>query len=208
VRNTASGVNLAGYDWPNVSAQTNRVRIRQNLFYNISSSTFGGAGWFMLIGDQPRDVEIDHNTIDFDGTTAVYAHGVTGGIPKTITGFAFTNNALRHNLYGINAEASSFGNAALGSFFPGAVMTGNWLQGGSAARYPAGNVFSGTFAAAFVDAAAGDYRPSAASVLVSAASDKTNIGADVGPLLVSLAGVLDGNRPRRPRAPTNLHITR
>src|SRR6185295_20357028 len=33
VRNSPSGISVAGHDWPNVSAQTNAVRIRHNLFY-------------------------------------------------------------------------------------------------------------------------------------------------------------------------------
>jgi hypothetical protein len=208
VRNSPSGVNLSGYDYPNASAQTNNVRIRQNLFYGLTQ-TLGGSGWFMLIGDEPRNIVVDHNTVDFDGTTALYAYGETSwGAPRQITGFLFTNNALRHNDYGINGAGSSSGTSTILAYFPGALVRGNWLQGGAAVRYPDGNLFSGTFAAAFASSAAGDYRPAAASVLLGAATDGSNIGADMPVLMSETIGVLTGAPLARPKIPSGLRIAR
>jgi hypothetical protein len=205
VRNSPSGINLSGYDWPNTSAQTNNIRIRHNLFYGLTQS-LGGAGWFLLIGDQPRDILVDHNTIDFDGTTAVYAYGGTAAAPKQITGFQFTNNATRHGQYGVNGANFSPGTATLAAYFPNAIVQGNWLQGGPSSRYPGGNLFSGTFAAAFTDAAGGDYRAAAASVLLNAATNRTNIGADTQTLLSGLRGVIEGTLAARPGPPANLRV--
>ena len=144
VRHVSSGINLSGYDWPNVSAQTNNIRIRHNLFYDVDGDRYGGAGWFMLIGDGPRDITIDHNTIDHAGTTiAVRAWGGTTASPRQITGFAFTNNAGRQNLYGINGAGYASGTSAISAYFPGGLVSGNWMQGAVASRYPAGNVVSG-----------------------------------------------------------------
>jgi hypothetical protein len=191
VRNSPSGINLSGYDSPNPSAQTTGVRIRHNLVYGLTQS-LGGAGWFFLIGDQPRDVIIDHNTADFDGSTAVYVYGGTSSAPKQITGFQFTNNALRHGTSGINGANTAWGNNTIATYFPGGIVLGNWLQGGTASRYPAGNYFTGTFATEFVNAAAGDYRPSATSILLRAATDGTNIGADMSTLLPETAHAIEG----------------
>ena len=191
VRNSSSGINLSGYDYPNPSAQTNGIRIRHNLVYGITQA-LGGAGWFLLIGDQPRDVIIDHNTADFDGSTAVYVYGGTSTAPKQITGFQFTNNAVRHGTSGINGADTAFGNNTIATYFPGGIVRGNWLQGGTASRYPAGNYFSGTFATEFVSAATADYRPSVTSVLLRAATDGTNIGADMSRLLPETAHVMEG----------------
>ncbi len=178
VRNVAAGINILGIDSPNVSAQTNNIRVLNNVFYGITT-TLGGQGWFCLIGDEPRDITIEHNTVDFDGTTAVYAYGGTDTNPRKITGFRFANNALRHGQYGINGAGSATGTTALTAYFPGAVVQGNWLQGGIASRYPAGNFFSGTFAAAFLNLAGSDYRPAAGSVLLTGSTDGLPIGADV-----------------------------
>ena len=207
VRNSPSGINIAGFDWPNPSAQTNNIRIRHNLFSNLTRS-LGGAGWFLLIGDQPRDIVVDHNTADFDGTNAVFAHGGTASAPRLITGFQFTNNAVPHRDAGISGANFASGNSTLTAYFPGSLVTGNWLQGGTASRYPAGNRFSGSFAAAFVDSAHGDYRPSAGSVLLGGATDGANIGADMAALLAGISGVLDGRADPRPSVPSNLRITR
>jgi hypothetical protein len=191
VRHSPSGINLTGYDSPNPSAQTTGIRIRHNLVYGLTQA-LGGAGWFVLIGDQPRDVIIDHNTADFDGSTAVYVYGGTSTAPKQITGFQFTNNALRHGSYGINGASTAWGNNTIATYFPDGVVRGNWLQGGTVSRYPAGNYFSGTFATEFVSSSTGDYRPSATSVLLRAATDGTNIGADMTVLLPVTAHVIEG----------------
>jgi hypothetical protein len=205
VRNSSSAVNLSGYDWPNASAQTNNVRIRENLFYGITT-TLGGSGWFLLIGDQPRDVVIDHNTIDVDGTTLVYAYGGTAASPETIAGFRFTNNATRHNSYGINGANAAWGSGTLAAYFPGSVVQGNWFQGGTASRYPAGNYFSGAFEQAFVNLAAGDYRAAPGGLLTGAATDGTNIGADVEAVVAGVANVMDGATRQRPTPPPNLRV--
>ena len=207
VRNSPSGVNLSGFDYPNPSAQTNNIRIRQNLFYGLTRA-LGGSGWFMLIGDEPRNIIVDHNTVDFDGTTALYAYGQTSGSPRQITGFQFTNNALRHNDFGINGAGSSSGTSTILAYFPGGIVRGNWLQGGTAARYPSGNLFGGSFPAAFAGSATGDYRPSPSSVLLGAGTEGSNIGADMTVLLSETIGVIAGTTPPRPNTPTGLRIAR
>ncbi len=207
VRHTASGINLLGYDWPNASEQTRSVRIRHNLFYDLSRARYGGAGWFLLIGDGPRDVTVDHNTVDFDGTTMIYAWGGTTAEPRTIDGFVFTNNAGRQNLYGINGAGYAPGNSAIAAYFPDGQVAGNWLQGGSASRYPSGNSFGSTYAEAFVDAAGGDYHASSSSILRSGSIDGTPIGAEVDAVLAGVQHASDGI-VRRPPPPTNLRIVR
>ena len=204
VRNVAGGISISGYDSPNPSLQTRGISIRHNLFYKVTTA-FGGTGWFLLIGDEPRDIVVDHNTIDADGTAVVYAYGGTSGSPRQILGFQFTNNAARHNAYGIAGANSSPGIPALTAYFPNAVVTGNWLQGGSASKYPAGNYFSGTFDEAFADVAAGDYQAASGSVLDGRATDGVDIGADV-PGVRQQTGAVTGGRLIS--GPSNLRIVR
>jgi hypothetical protein len=207
VRNVAGAISVLGYDSPNVSAQATTIAIRHNLFHGITT-TLGGSGWFLLIGDEPRDVTVDHNTIDYDGTTAVYAYGGTDTAPRPIAGFRFVNNALRHNQYGINGAGASYGNGALTAYFPGAVVQGNWFQGGLASRYPAGNIFAGTFEAAFMNVAAGDYRVSVSSVLLGGGGDGTNIGADIFTLTAGLRLAGGGTPVGGPARPVGLRVLR
>ena len=186
VRNVAGGVNILGYDNLAPSRQTAGIRLTQNLFTGLDRS-LGGTGWFVLITDGPRDIVIDHNTIDANGSAIVYIAGGTPTSPKQVTGFQFTNNATRHNDYGINGTDVGFGNGILQHFFPGAVFAHNWLQGGSPSRYPANNVFGGTYGGAFIDAAGGNYRPASGSPLWQAASDGSHIGASLDALAAAFA---------------------
>jgi hypothetical protein len=163
VRNVTSGVNILGYDTGNATLQTNGIAITENLFYNVTTA-LGGNGWPMLIGDEPRDIVIDRNTFDFDGTTAVYAYGGSSAAPRRITGFRFTNNAMPHRTYGINGASSSTGNPTLQMYFPGAVVTGNWLSGGTSSKYPAGNRFETPFDAGMSAATTAEPRPAGADM--------------------------------------------
>ena len=191
VRNVAAGINILGYDSPNVSAQSHTIGIKNNLFQRVTTA-LGGNGWFLLIGLQPRDVVVDHNTIDHDGTTIVYAYAA-GTTPTPISGFRFTNNATRHGEFGINGAFTSTGTTTLSAYFPGSVVTGNWMPGGNSSRYPTGNLFGGTFSSAFVATSLGDYRPTSGSLLVGAATDRTDIGANVAVLMNGVRNVVSGN---------------
>lgn len=177
VRNSSAGLSISGFDSPNQSRQTNAIRIEDNLFYDITTK-LGGNGWAVLLGDAPRDVVFDHNTFDFDGTTLLYAYGGKAN-PKPIEGFRFTNNAARHGQYGINGADTSTGKPALDRFFPGAVVSGNWLSGGTGSKYPAGNRYESPFDSGV--GSAGRAEPAAAKV-----------GANVAALLTMAASVTKG----------------
>lgn len=144
VRHVSGGFNITGYDSEAVSAQSNTLTIQDNLLYDITTS-LGGSGWAFLMGEGVRDVTIDHNTVDFDGTTLLYAYGGTSASPRVMTGVKFTGNAARHGQYGINGDGASTGTLTFQMYFPDVVFTGNWLSGGARSRYPAGNRFDEPF---------------------------------------------------------------
>ena len=206
IRNVAAGFNILGYDSPEITAQANNIRIRHNLLFDVTGA-MGGNGWFMLIGGEPRDIVVDHNTVDHDGTSFIYAYGGTDDAPKQILGAVITNNAARHGSYGMGGEFFAYGNAILAGFYPGVVFRANFLAGGSASRYPSGNLFSGTFESQFVDAANRNFQLLPGSPLVRAATDGTNIGADVSLVLQATAGVDSGIRTHAPTAPGNVRMT-
>lgn len=192
VRHVSAGINLLGQDSqarPTVLAQG--IVFRNNLFHDVSAA-YGGNGWFMQIGGGPRDVVIDHNTISHSGSAIVYAYGGTSSAPSQALGFRFTNNAVRHNAYGINGPFFSYGTGILNGFFPDAVVTGNFIAGAPGSRYPSGNRTAGTFDLQFVDESGGDYRLLGESQLRGAAIDGGDIGADMGTLLNSVANVEPG----------------
>jgi hypothetical protein len=207
VRNVAAGINILGVDNLAPSGQTNNIRVRHNLFADVRRD-LGGTGWFMLVGDGPRDIVVDHNTIEADGTTVLYVYGGPESDPTEVTGFRFTNNAARHSRYGINGTFMAFGTGILSTYFPRGIVTANWLQGGAASRYPTGNLFAGTFEDAFVGVAAGDFRPAPGGILVGRATDGSAIGADIATLLAETRPVIGGLEANKPTPPANLRIAR
>lgn len=207
VRHVTAGINLLGYDIPSRPTQQSRhISIRHNLFYDVTSA-LGGNGWFMLVGDEPRDIVIDHNTIQHDGSTVVYTYGGTSTAPRQIYGLQMTNNAVEHRQYGISGAFFAYGSDILAGFYPDALFGANYLAGGPASRYPAGNTFAGSFQAQFVDPAGADFRLRADSALRGAATDGTDIGADMGTVAVLMRDVVAGlGGASGPRPPTNLRI--
>lgn len=150
---------------------------------------------------------MEHNTIDFDGTTAVYAYGGSATAPRPITEFRFVNNALRHNQYGINGASSSYGNTALSAYFPGAAVQGNWLQGGSASRSGGQPVQRHVWGR--VPRCRERRLPRVGgSVLIGAATDGTNIGADMFALLKGVRPPAGSTSLRAPGRPAGLRVLR
>jgi hypothetical protein len=183
VRHVSGGFNIAGYDSENSSQQTTAVTIQDNYVYDVTT-TLGGGGWPFLIGDAPKDVVIDHNTLDFNGTTLLYAYGGTAAAPRPIPGFKFTNNAARHGTYGVNGADASTGTLTFQMYFPSVVFTGNWLSGGTSSKYPAGNRFEEPF-------------------------DPThtgNAGADVARLLRMVESIKSGLMTLAPDPPQGLQV--
>jgi hypothetical protein len=183
IRNSAGGFNITGYDSDNVSAQSTDLTIQDN--YVQLTKQLGGTGWGFLVGQAPRNLVIDHNTIDSDGNTVLYVYGGSTTARTILTGFQFTNNAARHGEYGVNGAAASTGTLTFQMFFPTAVFTGNWLSGGNSSRYPPGNTFEEPFD------------------IKATSSSGQRPGANVFVLLRAMEGVKQGSMP--PTAPTGLH---
>jgi hypothetical protein len=205
VRNVAAGINVLGYDNGNPSRQASDIVFRDNLFTGLSTA-LGGNGYFLLMGDGPRDIALEHNTIDSNGTTVVYVYGGTSTDPREVYGFRMIANAARHGVYGINGAYFGYGNAILNGFFPGSFFTANYLSGGSATRYPGGNLFAGVFTDQFANPTS-DFTVRESSPLKRAAPDGRDIGVDYPALSTRVATVIGGDpAPSRPKTPANLYI--
>ena len=200
VRNVSGGVNILGYDSGNPSRQANNLAFRHNLFRAVTT-TLGGSAWFMQLGDEPRDIVIEHNTIDANGSAMTYVYGGSSTDPREVYGFQMTANAARHNSYGINGAYFSYGNGILTNYFPGAIFLANYLAGGSASRYPAGTLVSGLFTDQFVSTSTGDFTLRSDSMLKGAAPDGSDVGVDYPTLLGRLDGVESGVSSGAPPPP-------
>lgn len=206
IRNVAAGFNILGYDSPEVTRQTQRVSIRHNIVHDVKKS-LGGNAWFMLAGDEPRHIVVDHNTVEHEGTSFIYAYGGTSASPRPMLDVSITNNLARHNSYGIAGAYFAYGNAILDGFFPGVVFNRNYLANAPASRYPQTLLLGAEFEEHFENPGNGDFRLRADSALRGAAADGTDVGADVDVVLAGIEGVLLGQGHASPPPPVSLAPT-
>jgi hypothetical protein len=189
IRHASSGFNLSGWDDLQSSGQLQRVQITNNLLYDVDGTRWGGVGIFVQLGNSPRSITIERNTIIHSGTV-VSVYGTKGGAPWVIDGFAFRNNLTRHNTYGVKGAGLGTGQSTLTAYFSDLVFDRNVLAGGSASLYPAGNFFpaEAEFMAMFVNVAGEDFSLVPGSAFARQADDGGPLGANMTRLNAALRG--------------------
>jgi hypothetical protein len=184
VRHVAAGMNLLGRDDIHRSQPARRIAILNNVFLDVGG-VWGKGRLFQLL-DGVEDVIIEHNT-------AAHGDGIIWAGDRTAhRGFVFQNNIVMDNGAGILAEGTASGRPTLERYFPGGVVRGNAIVGGSADRYPPDNFFPASLQhIGFIGAQPSNVRLAASSPFKGAGTDKRDLGADVEalhPLAVGTAG--------------------
>jgi Carbohydrate binding module (family 6) len=184
IRHVGSGFNIAGYDDNNVSQQTEDILIRNNLMYDVSAA-YGAPdnpapAMFAMIGAGPKTVRLDHNTVNNDGGSTIVLYGGYSPTGPLMWGFAFTNNLLRHNTYGLFGDATSSGIVALAAYAPDARVVRNTFADGPQGQYPSGNDFPSLWQwlQDFGDVGGQDYRLRSSSTSKSSGTDGKDLGVD------------------------------
>ena len=195
IRHSAGGINVLGHDNLAPSQQANHLTIENNLFDDLAQETYGSGSRPFQLGDGPDAVTIDHNTIMTSDATILYFYGGPSTSPTPITNTSYINNMSRHNTYGINGSSYSPGLAAILAYMPDGVVTANVLAGGTASRYPAGNLFPTVtqWQSGFVDYAGGDYHLAAGSPYSGAGTNGSSLGADIDMVLTHAAHAVAGD---------------
>jgi hypothetical protein len=203
VRHVAGGVNILGRDDLHPSQVTRDITIQNNLFDDMTSATWGSAR-FLILGDGPDNVVIDHNTAVGTNSAVMWLYGAPS------TNVRYTNNMSRHGSFGIMASAIGFGNDSIAAKLPGSVITNNVFAGGPASRYPAGNLFPPLpeWESQFENFAAGDYRLKLSSALRTAGTDGSALGPDIDVINAHAAIALGGdNRSNAGSPPVQILTT-
>jgi PKD repeat protein len=189
VRHSAGGVNVLGHDDIHPSQQTQRIKIKNNLFTDIGGARWGGNGRLFQLIDGVANAHIDHNTA-FQTYNAATADG------QPHTGFVYTNNLSPHNDYGFIGSGHGIGNDTLLTYFPACVFSRNILVAGPSSVYPSGNFFPASMSnVGFVDYAGGNYRLAATSIYKNAGTDGLDVGADIDAIQVALGLQPPSNLP-------------
>jgi hypothetical protein len=184
VRHVSSAINILGYDYTNPSRQTRQIEIRQNLFYDVDASKWGGEGRFLLVNDEPDNIVVDHNTVVQSGSILQLA-GRQNGRAKAIRNFQLTNNLFLHNEYGIIGDELGIGKEAIDAYMMNKDIRRNVLAGADSSLYPPDNFFPSVneFFRQFVNPSQGDYRLIPTSRFRTAATDGSSLGADMDAIL-------------------------
>ena len=122
VRHVASGINILGHDYRFPSGTSNHLVFRNNLFHDVSGTTFGGDGRFMLINGGVN-VTVDHNTVIQDGYSVLYAD------TNPVQQFTMTNNIAPDNSWAIMGGGTAPGNGTIAAFFPNSTFLRGALGG-------------------------------------------------------------------------------
>ena len=180
VRHAGGGIQITGQDTNHPSGPTTGVRIVNNVFWDVDGRRWGGPGAFMLIGNGPSNIVVEHNTVLQSGNI-IEVYGGSASAPAAVAGFVFCDNLVRHNQYGVHGENRAVGQDTLKTFFPGAIFTSNVIGGGDATRYPSGNRFvdRDDLERQFNDPAEGDFALKRGSRLRGAGSGGRDPGANV-----------------------------
>jgi hypothetical protein len=206
VRHAGSAINISGWDDLQASGQAQRIQIANNLFFDIDGPRWGGAsGIFVQVGNSPRSLTVERNTVVHSGTV-LSVYGTRNGAPWVVDGLVFRDNLMEHNLYGVKGDALAVGQQTLSAYFSNLIFERNVLAGGPASAYPGGNYFpsEAEFMAAFVNVAGEDYSLVAGTQFRTGASDGGALGADVSTVRAAFAGVAPGVTPGSGVSPTGM----
>lgn len=151
-----------------------RATVRNNLFEDINGQKWNGSGQFMIIADWDG-LTVEHNTILTTGN-------ITKAFGRPTTALIFRNNVVPQNEYGFHGDGRNVGQDTLEFYFPGSIMTNNAIIGGDAGLYKGRNMYPASIRQLkFANPEGGDYRLQPDSPLRRAASDGTDIGANLDP---------------------------
>lgn len=202
VRHGAGGMQLTGRNvsitqgGADATDRTTGISITNNLFYNLNS-TFGGSNSDLLLVTAsfdplvyassshqmgPKDVTIEHNTIDNSGRALVFLDLFKSGLARPVENFIFRNNLTNKASTGITGNNScTQGSGCWTAYTSGTtVWNQNVVAAATCGSYPTGTICPTVAAlqADYVGYSAQNYRLIPASAYNNAGTDGLDLGAD------------------------------
>lgn len=179
------------------------LTVRNNLLYDSQVTPWGEGSevYCCSITGGIVNAVIDHNTLPH------LTNGTGGGLmaleppPEVLlTGFVFTNNMVRHETFGVKASGfAQGGNFSLPpvtsggyTFDHNAIADSNSTQDGAGNFYESAALWEAEFVNYVADGTGADFHLKPTSLYHNAASDGTDIGADVTAVLAATVNALTG----------------
>ena len=194
IRHVAAVFNVLGYDNLAPSQQTQDITLRNNLIYDVSTSyaipNHPANGRLAVIGAGPKNITIDHNTVDNNGSSTIFIYGGATPTGVHILGFELTNNLLRSNAYAVYGDKYGEGNVAFANYTPSPIVLHNTFANESAKLYPVGNDFPTTaqWLADFASVSGANYQLVSSSLSNNAGTDGKDLGVDFTELSAAMNG--------------------
>ena len=198
LRNTVGGFNVSGTDDLQLSQQTARILIRDNVVYGVSGRTFQ----LLNVSSSGRpggilDVVLDHNTTRAGSAVVIFGDSsVTDDLHQRPI---LRNNLFERGTYGIFGGNVGEGTKAFDTYTTSYTFAKNAIVGAPGSIYPAqscapaATCYPATLDdVGFVDWRNDDYRLAATSPYKNAGTDGKDIGADVDAVLAATAGAISG----------------
>jgi len=183
VRNSPQGLAIAAHPETNPAVHVARVRVENNLFYNIGTYNGTSYGRMLILLQDPHDLTIAHNTMIHNATLGqMMISDVSYGAARNIV---MSNNvATKGGPYGaVMYSGARIGTASLNAFassywaFDRNVVIG--LDPEFVPWHPQSSYYAATMAAVgFANASGGDYSLGTASPYRGKATDGKDPGAD------------------------------
>jgi hypothetical protein len=215
-KNAASGISwtvadeqgsscvCAGHHMSQISTD---FTFRNNLFQNVGSNWDAGGSTYML---RPLDETIGrngtmarmffvHNTFDFSDNPSGGTYGVFMELGNWIyiTDAMFLDNMIKGTHRGFsNNGMETEGTAVMNARFGGSgtdVYNRNLITGRNPSNYPASGFYPASWSDQFVSHATGDFTLANSSPGKGAASDGTDVGANIAAVKAATANVISGD---------------
>lgn len=215
IRRAPGGISICGRMCSTVagdgdaSGRMTTVTITHNLLYDINSS-WGGSVNMILISTAndsglyasgqalgPKDLTIEHNTFDGSNGSLLNLDLYKGAAVRPVDAFIYRNNLAKKQSYGIfGANSCTQGSGCWTTYTTGStVYNQNVIAGASCGSYPSGTLCPTTTAleSDYTSYAGLNFLLKTTSAYHNAATDGTDIGADIGTLNTRTAVAISGD---------------
>jgi hypothetical protein len=195
VCHVTAAVNVSGNEAGTIGAvlppPLKDLTVRHNLFYDSNESWGTSVNW-MLIGNGPSQIVVDHNTAIHRSQGILFLYDFNAdGTYETVPGLSITNNLLFRNTWGVDGEGADEGADVMDKY--AGAMSNNVVAGGSSTLYPTDFTTTDVdLESQFINYVGDNYALKTTSLYKGAGTDGLDLGGDIAGIRAEAALALAG----------------